>query len=898
MPRKAIPYRWLGTGAITFGMGVALANGIGAAHADDSHSSASSGTTASAHAAKTSAKPTANTHSSAARSTPTAKSSGLTARPNSTRRSPQVTENISATTELNTASGVASSADHPTPTAPAAESVLMFAAALRPETDDRSSSKASGTAGTTIGEPPAAAATAASTAATTPVGPIAPITISMPAGVAVSPDGTRLYVTSGYYGDSVVVINTATNAVVKRIAVGQHSQGVAVSPDGGRVYVANGNDDSVSVIDTATNTVTNTIAVGDNPVRVAVSPDGSRVYVANWNSNTVSAINTATNAVTTIAVGNTPQDLAVSPDGTRVYVANYYGNTVSVINTATNAVTATVSVGKVPTGVAVSPDGTRVYVGSWGDDSVSVISTATNAVTTKIAVGDSPSAVAISPDGKRVYVANENANSVSVINTATSAVTNSFAAGSGNQLPAVAVSPDGKRVYVANWSSNQVVVLETTGASVALSAPNATTGAITGKFTVVNPAGAKLTFTATTPAKGKITINKTTGALTYTPTAAARHAASARTATAADMTDTFTVTMTSSLGDTVTLPITVTISPKNTAPSSAKAKIGAPDATTGAVSVTVTAADADKDSLSFSTAGALKGSVVMGANGSFTYTPTEQARLDAGAANASTAVKTDAFTVTISDAHGGTTNLAVSVKITPITLAPSAQTLFANMHGSDVISAQLVLGSDKKTKRMVVYVSGINLDSPDLAASFSAVAFGDVNPGISTFIDTMYDEWKPTEIMLVGFSGGGIQVQNYAATGNNKAAVTTIVTYGSPLSKTLSDLGVQAGSKKSALAIVDKGDKLINWSQSAAWSSYDASNTDKGAIAWTDTKLPGTQLGNDLGVGNHDGPTYVQAAKSFDTLVKTAGSALKSINKDIQRFAGTVLDESHTTITY
>jgi hypothetical protein len=356
--------------------------------------------------------------------------------------------------------------------------------------------------------------------------------------------------------------------------------------------------------------------------------------------------------------------------------------------------------------------------------------------------------------------------------------------------------------------------------------------------------------------------------------------------------------MTSSLGDTVTLPITVAVTPKNTAPSSVKAKLGTSDPATGAISVTVTASDADKDALSFSTSGALKGSVVAGANGSFTYTPTEQARLDAGAAKASTAVKTDSFTVTVKDAYGGTTSLAVSVKIAPITLAPSAQTLFANMHGSDVISAQLVLGSDKKTKRMVVYVSGINLDSPDLAASFDAVAFGGVNPGVSTFIDTMYDEWKPTEIMLVGFSGGGIQMQNYAASGNHKDAVTTVVTYGSPLSKTLSDLGVGGSSKKSVLAIVDKGDKLINWSQQAAWSSYDASTTDKGAIAWTDTKLAGTTLGNTLGVGNHDGATYVAAAKSFDTLVKTAGSALKSINKDIQRFGGTVLDETHTSVTY
>ena len=57
---------------------------------------------------------------------------------------------------------------------------------------------------------------------------------------------------------------------------------MAVSPDGSKVYVANsclGN--SVSVIATATNTVTATIPVGIEPLGVAVTPDGSKVYVTN-----------------------------------------------------------------------------------------------------------------------------------------------------------------------------------------------------------------------------------------------------------------------------------------------------------------------------------------------------------------------------------------------------------------------------------------------------------------------------------------------------------------------------------------------------------------------------------------------------------------------------------------
>jgi YVTN family beta-propeller protein len=84
---------------------------------------------------------------------------------------------------------------------------------------------------------------------------------------------------------------------------------VAVTPDGSKVYVTNQGSNTVSVIATATNTVVGSpITVGTNPEGVAVTPDGSKVYVANHGSNTVSVIATATNTVvgSPIAVGKQP----------------------------------------------------------------------------------------------------------------------------------------------------------------------------------------------------------------------------------------------------------------------------------------------------------------------------------------------------------------------------------------------------------------------------------------------------------------------------------------------------------------------------------------------------------------------------------------------------------------
>ena len=97
------------------------------------------------------------------------------------------------------------------------------------------------------------------------------IPVSATAGVAITPDGNRAYVTSPGEG-TVSVIDTATNTVVATIPVGVGPIGVAITPDGTRAYVTNGDSNTVSVIDTATNTLVATVPVGVRPVAVAITP--------------------------------------------------------------------------------------------------------------------------------------------------------------------------------------------------------------------------------------------------------------------------------------------------------------------------------------------------------------------------------------------------------------------------------------------------------------------------------------------------------------------------------------------------------------------------------------------------------------------------------------------------
>ena len=96
------------------------------------------------------------------------------------------------------------------------------------------------------------------------------------------------------------------------VAMGGEGEGIALLPDGSRVYVSNGKDGTVSAIDTASNSVVATVAVGKRPWNMARSGDGSKLYVANGRSASVSVIDTRRmESVKEIPVGSFPWGVAI-----------------------------------------------------------------------------------------------------------------------------------------------------------------------------------------------------------------------------------------------------------------------------------------------------------------------------------------------------------------------------------------------------------------------------------------------------------------------------------------------------------------------------------------------------------------------------------------------------------
>lgn len=129
--------------------------------------------------------------------------------------------------------------------------------------------------------------------------------------IAITPDGGSVYVGSQASASNVQVIATASNTVVATIPLAQVG-GVAVAPDGSKVYASEIFPNDVRVIDTASNTLEPvSIPVGAAPNGVGVTPNGASVYSVNGNGNSVSVISTASNTVVaTVPIGPGPTAVA------------------------------------------------------------------------------------------------------------------------------------------------------------------------------------------------------------------------------------------------------------------------------------------------------------------------------------------------------------------------------------------------------------------------------------------------------------------------------------------------------------------------------------------------------------------------------------------------------------
>ncbi|MEM7795757.1 MAG: DUF4347 domain-containing protein [Cyanobacteria bacterium P01_C01_bin.118] len=314
------------------------------------------------------------------------------------------------------------------------------------------------------------------------------------AGVAISPDGNQIYVTSAVES-AVTVFNRDTfgnisfSQVIRdgsniREILGSEllagAFGVAVSPDGSQVFVASVGDDGLTVFDrdSAGNLTENQrlrdgrrdpndndITTLAGAIDVTVSPDGAQVFVVSLNDGAITIFDRDASGTLTLrqsiidGQGGADQlfgasGVAISPTGDQVFVTSHVDAAITVFNrdgsgNLTFRQTIKDGDGAVQnlfgaSSVAVSPDGNQVYVASATDAALTVFDrNADGTLSFAQVIQDNES-------GAQLFGGN----------------TDIFAGTGVTGFPeikgfsSVTVSPDGKQVIVASFEENGLTVFD------------------------------------------------------------------------------------------------------------------------------------------------------------------------------------------------------------------------------------------------------------------------------------------------------------------------------------------------------------------------------------------------------------------------------------------------------
>lgn len=299
-----------------------------------------------------------------------------------------------------------------------------------------------------------------------------------------SSDGQTAYAAAD---QSVLVIHTASNSTVTEIMIDRNVRDIGLSPDGSRLYVTTGREQShnaVYVIDTAMRRVRSTILIESGADRIVISADGRKAYVLASHVQVVDLENEVLSYQ--VHLPNRVTDLALSPDGRIAYLAVADRNAIDLLDTETRTVVATIAIGISNAKLVLNAEGTLAYafVGRYPDacevvvidtttrqvigsldfpyattaafvESIEPVPTATPTMTPRAITSPAPPQIC-------AYTSHNQSGQIMVIDVHERAVVGSIAVPQASRL---AMSASGERVYVNGWingrSTAAVVVIDT-----------------------------------------------------------------------------------------------------------------------------------------------------------------------------------------------------------------------------------------------------------------------------------------------------------------------------------------------------------------------------------------------------------------------------------------------------
>ncbi len=235
-------------------------------------------------------------------------------------------------------------------------------------------------------------------------------------GLVFSPDGTRIYLSNVNGSIKVFSVDGGKISGLFSIALPDANAprrkkeipaGLALSLDGKRLYVALNLSNALLEMDAASGKILRRFEVGALPYDVVLT--GRKAYVSNWGGRRPDAKSTT---------GPAGRGTLVRVD--KRYIASE--GSVSVVDLETGQVTKEILAGKHASALALSPDGRHLVVANAGDDTLSVLDTRLDKIVETIPLRDtdglfgaSPDALTFAPSGDVLFAALGGRNAVAQI---------------------------------------------------------------------------------------------------------------------------------------------------------------------------------------------------------------------------------------------------------------------------------------------------------------------------------------------------------------------------------------------------------------------------------------------------------------------------------------------------
>lgn len=212
------------------------------------------------------------------------------------------------------------------------------------------------------------------------------------AGVATASD-LVLWVPMGD-GDTLYEVDATTFEVGRRFPIEPRPHGLAVSKDGSKLYLASDKTGNFQVFDARTGTVTAQVHVGDDPNQITLTRDERFAFVPLRGQDEVVVVRLDPLAVVKrIPSPKRPHDAYTSADGTRVYVGTLAGNTVSVFDAEKQTLLYDIPTADGVRPIEIARDGNRLFAALSNLLGFVVVDPAKRAVTRRVDLGRLPEGV-------------------------------------------------------------------------------------------------------------------------------------------------------------------------------------------------------------------------------------------------------------------------------------------------------------------------------------------------------------------------------------------------------------------------------------------------------------------------------------------------------------------------